>query len=71
MNEQKVRRQAPMRETLGHFGASPASRSETLALSGLLQAATCVSGPIKLLHTQGDVKTSWVTSWSSKGKRSI
>jgi hypothetical protein len=71
MNEQKVRCQAPLRETLGPFGASPASRSQTLALSGLLQAATCASHPVKLLHAQGDVKTSSVTSWSSKGKHSI
>jgi hypothetical protein len=68
MNEQKVRRQAPQRETLGPFGASPASRSQTLALSGLLQAATHASHPIKLPHAQGDVNTSWVTFWSSKGK---
>jgi hypothetical protein len=62
MNEQKVRRQAPLRETLGPFGASPASRSQTLAISGLLQVATCANRPVKLLHAQGDVKTSWVTS---------
>jgi hypothetical protein len=53
-----VRRQAPLRETLGPFGASPASKSQTLALSGLLQAATRASHPIKLPHTQGDVKAS-------------
>jgi hypothetical protein len=71
MNEQKVRRQAPLRETLGPFWASPASRSQTLDLSGLLQAATHASRPVKLLHAQVDVKTSWVTSWSLKEKCSI
>ena len=50
-----MRRQAPLRETLGPFGASPASRSQTLALSGLLQAATRASRPVKLPHAQGDV----------------
>jgi hypothetical protein len=62
-----VRRQAPLRETLGPFGASPTSRSQTLALPGILQAATRANHPVKLPHTQGDVKASWVTSWSSKG----
>jgi hypothetical protein len=71
MNERKVRCQAPLRETLGPFGASPASKSQTLALSGLLQAATRACHPVKLLHAQGDIKTSWVNSWSSKGKCSI
>jgi hypothetical protein len=66
-----MRRQALLRETLGPFGASPTSRSQTLALFGLLQAATRARRPVKLLHAQGDVMTSWVTSWSSKGKRSI
>ena len=63
--------QAPLRETLGLFGASPASRSHTVALFGLLQAATRASHPIKLPHAQDDVQVSWVTSCPSKGKRSI
>jgi hypothetical protein len=67
LNEQNMRHQALLRETLGPFGVSPVSRSETLALLGLLQAATRVSRPVKLPHAQGDVKASWVTSWSSKG----
>jgi hypothetical protein len=62
-----VRRQAPLRETLGPFGASPASRKQTLALPGLLQATICASRPVQLPHAQGDIKASWVTSWSSKG----
>ena len=62
-----MRRQAFLRETLGPFRASPASRSQTLALPGLLQVSTCAIHPIKLLHAQGDIKASWVTSWSSKG----
>jgi hypothetical protein len=62
-----MRRQALLRETLGPFGVCPASRSQTLALLGLLQAATRASHPIKLPHAQGDVKASWVMSWSSKG----
>jgi hypothetical protein len=66
-----MRRQALLRETLGPFGASPASRSQTLALPGLLQAATRASCPVKLPHAQGDVNGSWVTSWPSKGKCSI
>jgi len=53
-----MRCQAPLRETLGTFWASPASRSQTLALFGLLQDATRVNRPITLLHAQGDVKTS-------------
>ena len=55
-------RQAPLRETLALFGASPASRSQTLALLGLLQAATRASNPIKLPHAQDGVQVSWVTS---------
>jgi hypothetical protein len=66
-----VGRQAPLRETLAPFGANPASRSQTLALLGLLQAATRASHPIQLPHAQGDVQASWVTSCPSKGKRSI
>ena len=66
-----MRRQAPLRETLVPFGASPAYGSQTLALSGLLQVATRASHPIKLPHTQGDVKASWVMFWPSKGKCSI
>jgi hypothetical protein len=62
-----MRRQALLRETLGPFGASPASKSQTLALPGLLQDATRASHPVKLPHAKGDVKASWVTSWSSKG----
>jgi hypothetical protein len=50
-----VRCQAPLRETLRPFGASPTSKSQTLALSGLLQAATRVIHPIKLPHAQGDI----------------
>jgi hypothetical protein len=66
-----MRRQAPLRESLGPFGANPASRSQTLALLGLFQAATRASHPIRLPHAQDDVQASWVTSWPSKGKRSI
>jgi hypothetical protein len=50
-----VRRQAPLRETLGPFGASLASRSQTLVLPGLLQDATRASRPVKLPDAQGDV----------------
>ena len=53
-----MRRQAPLREMLGPFGASPASRSQTLALPGLPQAATCASRLVKLPHAQGDVNVS-------------
>jgi hypothetical protein len=45
-----MRHQALLRETLGPFGASPASRIQTFALPGLLQAATRASRPIKLPH---------------------
>jgi hypothetical protein len=61
-----VGRQAPLRETLAPFGANPASRSQTLALLGLLQAATHASHPIQLPHAQGDVQASWVTFYPSK-----
>jgi hypothetical protein len=40
LNEQNMRRQALLRETLGPFGASPTSRRQTFSLPGLLQAAT-------------------------------
>jgi hypothetical protein len=62
-----MRRQSLLRETLGPFGASPASRSQTLSLPGILQDATRASRPVKLPHAQGDIKASWVMSWSSKG----
>jgi hypothetical protein len=67
LNEQNIRRQALPRETLGLFGAILASRSQTFALPRLLQAATCASRPVKLPHTRGGIKASWVMSWSSKG----
>jgi hypothetical protein len=66
-----VGRQAPSEGDVGPFWASPASRSQTLALLGLLQAATRASNPIKLPHAQDDVQVSWVTSCPSRGKRSI
>jgi hypothetical protein len=58
LNEQKMRRQALLRETLGPFGASAASRSQTLALLRLLQATTRASYPVKLPHAQYEVNGS-------------
>jgi hypothetical protein len=57
---------SPSEGDVGPFGASPASRSQTLTLLGLLQAATRDSHPIKLPHAQDDVQVSWVTSCPSK-----
>jgi hypothetical protein len=67
LNEQKVRRQALLRETLGLFGARAASRSQTLALFGLFQTATCANNPLHLPYAHDDITSLLVTSLGHLG----
>jgi hypothetical protein len=65
-----VRCQALLRETLGLFGASAASRSQTLTLFGLFQTATCANNPVHLPYAHDDVTSLLATSWVIWGQHS-
>jgi hypothetical protein len=66
-----MRRQTLLREMLGLFGASAASRSQTLALLGLFQAATRANNLVHLPYAHDDVTSLLVASWVIWGQRSI
>jgi hypothetical protein len=68
--KQKVRRQAPMRETLALSRASATSISKTLSLLGLLQTATRANHPVHLPYAHDDVISLLVTSWVIWSQRS-
>ena len=68
--KQKVRCQAPLKETLALSRASAASKSQTLALLGLFQSGTHENNPFHLPYAHDDVTSLLVTSWVIWGQRS-